>query len=215
MLIPGLCPWAERWGAAFDVNAENVFHQCKPSSCLENVFHWFDCLLSNSVSWQPKRYVGIHTDAASLWRLPHDPFSGSKIILLFVTIWSSSTWLLDSRYSRSLRPAKVICQICIFFLIQPCDYFTLEKKLCKWQPGRLEIVFQRSRGVIEFVVTFIEVRKTRVLRQAIIAFAGRVTEEYVFHVCVFTFAFLEGVAVSSLQLVFSRHKPCLSKDVNF
>jgi len=53
------------------------------------------------------------------------------------------------------------------------------------------------------------------LRQAIIAFAGGVIEEYVFHIHVFTFASLEAVAVSSLQLFFSHHKHCLSKDVNF
>lgn len=51
---------------SFDVNAENVFDHCQPSGCLENIFHWCDCLLSISVCLQPKAYVGIHTDAPSL-----------------------------------------------------------------------------------------------------------------------------------------------------
>lgn len=87
--------------------------------------------------------------------------------------------------------------------------------MCNLQPGKLEIGFQRSGGVTEFLATFIKVRKIRVLRQAIIAFAGGVIEEYVFHIHVFTFAFLEAVAVLSLQLFFNCHKPCLSKNVNF
>ena len=100
-------------------------------------------------------------------------------------------------------------------MIQRCDYFALENFCVTEQPGKLEIGFQRSGGVIEFLAAFIKVRKIRMLRQAIIAFAGGVIEEYVFHIHVFTFASLEAVAVSSLQLFFSHHKHCLSKDVNF
>lgn len=87
--------------------------------------------------------------------------------------------------------------------------------MCNLQLVKSEFGFQRSGGVIEFLAAFVKVRKTRVLRQAIIAFAGGVIGEYVFHIHVFTFAFLEAVAVLSLQLFFRHRKSCLSKRVNF
>lgn len=43
------------------------------------------------------------------------------------------------------------------------------------------------------------------------ALAGGVVEEYAFHIHVFTSAFLEAVAVLSLQLFLSPHKPCQAK----
>lgn len=83
------------WGAAFDISTENVFHQCKPSSCLENIFPHFTCLLPSPACWQPRRCAGARAGAAALQRLPRASFSGSEIILLFVTTWSCSSWLLD------------------------------------------------------------------------------------------------------------------------
>lgn len=207
MLVPCLCPWVQRWVAAFDVNAENVFHQCRPSSCLENIFHRFNCLLSNSmlatqkVCWNPYECcASVETSPWLVFRF-NDNLAFHHNLELF-------------QLAAGLWPAKVICHICIFF-DSALWLLHFRKIFCNLQPGKLEIGFQRSGGVTEFLATFIKVRKIRVLRQAIIAFAGGVIEEYVFHIHVFTFAFLEAVAVLSLQLFFNCHKPCLSKDVNF
>lgn len=137
ILIPYLCPWVKGWGTAFDVSVENVFHCCKPSSYLENIFHWFDCLYSDSVCWQRKRYVGIRKVAVSLQRLPHNKFTGSKIIFIFITIWSCSRCLLDSEdipipYSLTEWYAKYASFDSALWLL----YFI--KIPCNLQLGKLE-----------------------------------------------------------------------------
>lgn len=115
--------------------------------------------------------------------------------------------------SRSLPPAEVICQI--GSLLEPAFWsLRFRQSLCNLQPGKLEIGFQRSEGVIEFLATFIKSGKSERSGKPPLLLPKELLKS-VFHI-LYSLCFFRSCCCAAFAVVLqlSQTQHCQSKDVN-